>query len=63
MFGAVHLEVMLIMRCVLHEFARDAAGWLDAFDAHSMQSALWGDADNEMSLQEAAKTLCGSSQR
>ena len=22
--------------------------WLDAFDAHAMQSALWGDADNEV---------------
>ena len=26
MFGAVHLEVMLIMRCVLHEFAKGTQG-------------------------------------
>ena len=54
MFGAVHLEVMLIMRCVLHEFAR-CSGWLDAFDAHAMQSALWGDADNELGAARICK--------
>ena len=26
MFGAVHLEVMLIMRCVLHECAKGTEG-------------------------------------
>ena len=29
--------------------------WLDAFDAHAMQSALWGDADNEVCAARICK--------
>ena len=31
--------------------------WLDAFDAHAMQSALWGDADNEVCAARSCKEM------